>query len=158
MYRHIYDKLTQLSFDHLILVTQYHEIIEFAQDDSWSYVKNRNPEKGISHSIKLGLETLLKCNPNSNACMFAVGDQPYLSVKSLRGLIQQQKMTSDKIVLCGCGDRRGNPVIFHSKFYAQLLQLEGDVGGKSIISKHLDQIELYQIPEKELEDLDVKNI
>ena len=48
-----------------------------------------------------------------------------------------------------------NPVIFSPKYEKELLLLKGDVGGKKVVKKHLDDVFLYEVDNKEeLEDFD----
>ena len=47
-----------------------------------------------------------------------------------------------------------NPVIFAYKYYEELKKLEGDVGGKCVLKKHLDDVQMFEMPASELKDLD----
>lgn len=50
-------------------------------------------------------------------------------------------------------DQYGNPVMFRSSLEEELLQLEGDQGGKRIFRKHLDSSYTYPV-ENECQDID----
>ena len=50
--------------------------------------------------------------------------------------------------------RMGNPVIFAYKYYEELKKLEGDVGGKCVLKKHLDDVQMFEMSASELKDLD----
>ena len=60
---------------------------------------------------------------------------------------------------CVCyGERTGNPVWFAQKYFSELLELEGDSGGKKVLKKHWDEAVFFQISnEQELEDVDIWN-
>ena len=62
---------------------------------------------------------------------------------------------------CACvryGNRTGNPCIFTAEYQKELLELAGDIGGKRVINKHLDETFFYDVGDrKELEDIDVNN-
>jgi len=50
-----------------------------------------------------------------------------------------------------------NPAIFSKKYKNELLNLKGDVGGKSIIKKYLDDLERFPInDEVEMMDIDTR--
>jgi molybdenum cofactor cytidylyltransferase len=50
----------------------------------------------------------------------------------------------------------GNPVIFQGKFVPELMALSGDVGGKTVVKAHPQEVFLYEAEsEKSLQDLDV---
>ena len=166
--------------ENIVLVTQYEEIRQKVEKcfTGIYVVRNPHPEQGISSSIRLGVEKVLnlekdcgkQCrknykknygepghyreNQDEEGCMFAVADQPYLTAWSLRKMIQCWKDSDKGIVVSSHGERLGNPVIFARKYYEELSRLEGDVGGKQVIKKHLDDVQMFEMPEPELKDLD----
>lgn len=172
MYQHVLDHMYTLykegKFDHLLIVTQYTQIMKKVEKEYADVilVENHDPQLGISHSIYLGIEQLeqltARTDKMSEACLFAVSDQPYLKLSSLRGLLQawQEAIVSTKagIMICTNKERMGNPVIFHRRFYEELKQLDGDVGGKRVVKSHKEDTIRYQISERELEDIDVKDM
>lgn len=160
MYRHILEILYQQKkehlLEHLIVVSQYEEIfsdirIHFPEIE---LVKNPAPERGISSSLKLGIERLEEIAGKSEACLFAVADQPRLTAASIGKLEQFWREYPGDIVAAAHGDRIGNPVIFAGKYYKELKMLNGDVGGKKVLRRHMDDVGLCEIPACELEDLD----
>ena len=51
----------------------------------------------------------------------------------------------------------GNPVIFHESFVPELMELQGDTGGKSVLKRHMEEVFFYEIESPgELEDWDMK--
>ena len=51
----------------------------------------------------------------------------------------------------------GNPVIFHNSFVPELMELQGDTGGKSVLKRHIDEVFFYEAEDPgELEDWDTK--
>lgn len=141
----------------VIVVTQYEEIICDIKEhfSKLQTVRNPHPEDGISGSIRLGVEKLIESeNKCGKSCMFMVADQPYLTVESLRKMIESQKISEKGILVSASYGRMGNPVIFDQKYYAELRSLKGDVGGKQVIKKHLDDVQMFEMPAPELKDLD----
>lgn len=52
--------------------------------------------------------------------------------------------------------KTGNPCIFSRKYFEELMELEGDVGGKRVIRKHRDDTSVLDVlDERELVDVDV---
>jgi len=153
MYMNVVEKVLELNFNKIILVTQYEEIKATLSKYSIQIVMNKNSELGISHSIKLGINEDLE----ADAYMFMVCDQPFISLESM-GKIIYRFIKSNKGMACveyeGC---LGNPTIFSGKYKNELLSLKGDIGGKSIMKKHLDDLEKVQISHKlELIDIDTR--
>ena len=72
--------------------------------------------------------------------MFTVADQPNLSEKSIEALIraavmQDRSAKQSSFSLC-CGEQVGNPCMFRADLIPELMQLEGDKGGRGILKKH----------------------
>lgn len=164
MYRHALDLLVFLQKEKkirkLLLVTQYDSIIASCGRSypSVTIVRNCAPELGISHSIALGLDSLAGMKPASDACLFFVADQPDLSKKTITNFVMAWEQGKSKILACACGKTIKNPVIFSADFYRELSELNGDVGGKQIVLRYLQKTDLYQVSEKELEDIDTKPV
>ena len=52
-------------------------------------------------------------------------------------------------------DREGNPVWFPAKYGKELLELEGDAGGRKVFRRYREKAVFYEVSlEKELEDID----
>ena len=157
MYRYgleVVDALWQKGLlDTIVIVTQYEEII---------YDIEPHPETGISGSIRLGVEKLIeleeKCGKTGNrkreGCMFAVADQPYLTRESLENMVETWDVSKKGILVSENAGRMGNPVIFACKYYEELKNLEGDVGGKCVLKKHLNDVQMFEMSASELKDLD----
>lgn len=150
--------------DTIVIVTQYEEII-YDIEAHFPYMKtvnNPHPEAGISGSIRLGVEKLIeleeKCGKTGNrkreGCMFAVADQPYLTRESLENMVETWEVSKKGILVSENAGRMGNPVIFACKYYEELKNLEGDVGGKCVLKKHLDDVQMFEMSASELKDLD----
>jgi molybdenum cofactor cytidylyltransferase len=59
------------------------------------------------------------------------------------------------IVCASYGEKIGNPVIFSSKYYQNLINLKGDKGGKIIVNSNLEDTLCYEVKDfKELMDVD----
>ncbi len=164
MYKHVLDHMYALLekqyIQNLIVVTQYDQIEnEIKRDYSKvNVIRNSEPELGVSQSIRLGIEYLKQIDKRIEACLFSVADQPFISEESLIQLIQEWNKGEMGIVSCASWTSIGNPVIFSEKYYTALSKLTGDKGGKGIVMENLNDTQLFEIPEIELEDVDVKGI
>lgn len=153
MYMNAIEKILKIDFNKIILVTQYEEIKEALLEQPIQVVMNKNSELGISHSIKLGIQGHME----ADAYMFMVCDQPFISSLSIEILIYRF-MKSDKGMAClEYKNNIGNPTIFSKEYKNELLSLKGDVGGKSIMKRHIDDLERVIIMnEMELRDIDTR--
>lgn len=169
MYLHIMDKIVNIIHKELeqktqvygipiqAVVTQYEEIAGKAAENGFETVMNPFPERGISFSIKLGMEKVLGQFKDLDGIMFCVCDQPYLSEDTLTALIEDFVHSQKGMAFASYGETIGNPSIFSRKYFNELASLKGDRGGKKIARMHPEDILLVQVKDKkELEDIDIK--
>jgi molybdenum cofactor cytidylyltransferase len=100
-------------------------------------VMNPYSKKGMSTSIRRGLQMI---HPYSQGILIALGDQPYLKARTINALIRAFSQRKEGIILPSFQGRMGHPVIFHQKYKKELLSLKGDVGGRSIIERHPEDV------------------
>lgn len=148
---HTIEEVMKVGFEEIILVTQYESLMNLESTHKIHIVRNKNVDKGISHSLQLGIKAARDCD----GYMFLVGDQPLLNRKTLQGMINQFKKSNQAIICAGYQRRSGNPTLFSSCYEKELLALKGDKGGKQIINKNLDNVIIYEVEEeRELFDID----
>lgn len=136
----------------VIVVTQYPEIMQLAEEFGFTAVENRRPDWGISHTIRLGLEH----SETWDAALFMVSDQPMLQKDSISDMLAFYTQHPDHIVGMSHSGVRGNPCVFPKSFFPELLQLHGDHGGNQVIRHHLQRLLCFEVPAIELTDVDSK--
>lgn len=139
-------------FCRVAVVTQYPEAAEAARRFSFMPVKNRHPDWGISHTISLGLDALGDCD----AALFLVSDQPLLEQTSVAELLDFYCQHPSHIVALGHNGVRGNPCLFPACFFPELRELREDHGGSTVIRRHEDALLLYDVPARQLTDVDTR--
>ncbi|MBQ3552132.1 MAG: nucleotidyltransferase family protein [Clostridia bacterium] len=133
------------------IVSRDDDMLLLAKRHGFDAVLNNRPDLGISRSIKLALEHM----KGLDAVMFMVCDQPLLKPESIIRLIKSYKDAPNHIHALSYMGRRGNPVIFPSMFFDELLNLSGDVGGNAIIKRHPQNLVLCEATSgSELMDID----
>lgn len=147
------ERLAKSQVDEIIVVYRDKFICEVAKSYGLKVVKNNRAELGQSESIKLGI---MASNENTNGYMFVVSDQPYMSVDTVNAILEIYKSDMSRIVLPISNGRRGNPVIFPKTLKQELLELEGDSGGKKVIEKNIDRVVMVEVLSEELRDIDTK--
>lgn len=98
-------------------------------------VRNENWKSGQASSIRAGIQALVGSSKAGGA-VFLLVDQPQLTTSILRALVEKHAEGLSPIVAPMVMDRRANPVLFDRATFADLLLLEGDVGGRAIFDKH----------------------
>jgi len=137
--------------DEVILVYQKAEIEKIGRKYGITAVYNGRAEEGQSAAIKLGINA---ANPETDAFMFMVGDQPFLNPSTINILIDTFQQDPHSIIVLVYNNTRGNPVLFPSAMKELLLALEGDRGGRVLIEKMPDRVKLVHI-EEELAGVDI---
>ena len=138
------------AFGAVAVVSQYPEVLDLAESFRFTALRNEHPDWGISHTIRLGLEALGDC---AGAC-FLVSDQPLLQRESVRALVELWQSQPDKIAALAHGGVRGNPCLFPARFFPELLELQEDRGGNTVIRRHEEDLILLEVAESELTDVD----
>lgn len=142
-----------------ITVVSKHERIRSLcrESDGIRYVENRHSDRGISYSIRLGLEDIGE--QGADAAMFMVCDQPELQKQSVTAFLCAYA-AQEKPMACmydASTGKTGNPCIFAREYFDELKTLSGDVGGKKIMRWHEEQVYLHPVTDAhELADIDTR--
>ena len=96
-------------------------------------IYNEHWQRGQSTSMQLGLTSL---PDRCDGVLFMLSDQPQTSVILLRQLVERFSETGASIVAPQVNQQRGNPVLFSNEVFHSLLQINGDQGGRSLLSAH----------------------
>jgi molybdenum cofactor cytidylyltransferase len=101
-------------------------------------VHNPHWEEGMASSISLGLYKLRASNPEIQACIVTVCDQPFVTAKIFSDLLDVQATTGKGIVASAYAGTLGTPVLFGNGYFNELLGLKGQEGAKKLLSKFSD--------------------
>ncbi len=137
----------------LTVVSRYAAIRERAAAMGIAAADSPESEKGISYTIRAGIQSLGQLG-EEDFLLFVVADQPNLTRGSVEKLLAQAKVGTEGASLCwhGCP---GNPTLFSVKLVPELLALEGDTGGRSVLRRHTC-IFVEAESGRELEDIDTR--
>jgi molybdenum cofactor cytidylyltransferase len=115
-------------------------------------VENRDWSMGLSTSLRLGLRTL---GPSDEAALVVLADQPGLTSELILALVRSFHASGAAIVAPSTGGRRGNPVLFGSGLFPELLAVEGDAGAREVIARHRSAMHLVEVDDAALlQDVD----
>jgi len=104
-------------------------------------VMNPHYRRGMSTSIRRGIRAI---DPNSHGILIALADMPFVSARTVNALVRAFAQGKGEIIVPSFRGRKGHPVLFHKRYKKELLQLRGDVGGKSIIERHPEEARLVR--------------
>lgn len=106
------------------------------KDDKLRWVTNEKASEGQNTSVIAGLKAI---NPQSEAALFLVGDQPLVKRDLIDGLIDLFRKTTALIVAPTFQGQTRNPVLFRKDLFPEFLKLTGDRGGRGLIEKYKDK-------------------
>jgi molybdenum cofactor cytidylyltransferase len=109
-------------------------------------VHNPEWEEGMASSIRKGLSYTNENLQEITSVIFMVCDQPFVTVELLENLIKEREKTSNSIVASYYSEVAGTPVLFDKSVFPELMELQGDIGARKIISKHKDRLATVAFP------------
>lgn len=118
----------------LTVVSQYEEILSFAEKQGIRAVYSSGSVKGMSYTIRAGL-TFAGQIPEEDFVVFVVADQPHLSEETMTRLLDCAAADVETASVSWEG-RPGNPAMFSARLIPELLALSGDEGGRKIMNQH----------------------
>ena len=104
-------------------------------------VYNPEPRNGISGSMRISVDSV---SGSTDAVLFTLADQPFVSASMLRRLIDTAEKSSAGIISYSVGGDPRNPALFKSRYFPELISIKGDRGGKVLIKGHEDDAILIQ--------------
>ena len=142
---------------HRLVVTRHREVEEICKQEQVPCLLHDLPKR--SDTVRLGVENLLKADPELEGIMFAASDQPCLTAASIQNLCDAFARNPDFIYRLCWGDTMGNPVIFPRSTFDALLNLPEGKGGGAIIKAHPELVRTVSaLDEKELIDCDTPEV
>lgn len=148
--RHAFEAVPKALFSCVTVVTQYPEVEELSEEFGFHAIHNPHPDYGISHTILLGTQAMEDCD----AILYMVSDQPLLGKNTVERVVQDWKEHPRFIVGAAHKGKRGNPCIFPREFFGELMALEEDHGGNTVIRRYPDRLRTVETAELELTDVD----
>ena len=144
MLEHSFETLLRSEVHELVVVLSIRNkgVRNLFQGRKVRIVINPFSEMGMSASIRRGLQEI---HPHCHGILIALGDQPLLKTRTINALIRAFDQGKEGIIVPSFRGRRGHPVIFHRRFKKELLNLKGDVGGRSIIESHPEDVRVVPV-------------
>jgi molybdenum cofactor cytidylyltransferase len=107
-------------------------------------IYNADWNEGMGSSIRRGVQSV---PPHTEAVVILVCDQPQVTTNLLDTIIDAYVRTKKPVIACRYGETVGVPALFDRSLFAELEQLRGDRGAKSIIDLHASERMVIDFPE-----------
>jgi molybdenum cofactor cytidylyltransferase len=112
---------------------------------------NPTPESGQGSSVGVGVSAL---PARTDAVLIALGDQPGVPAEVIPALIEALKQPGKAIAAPRYADGLGNPVLFGSSVFQELLALGGDRGARSVIERDPSRLAVVEVASPMPRDID----
>ncbi|HLO56866.1 MAG TPA: nucleotidyltransferase family protein [Saprospiraceae bacterium] len=117
--------------------------IEVVENVAWS--------EGLASSIRCGLRNVLETNPETEAVILVLCDQPFLTTEILREVVEKYHSSGQSIVHCSYGEVSGPPTLFHKSLFPYLMELKGGQGAKKVLDMFPNQVAYVDFPKGKLD-------
>ncbi|BBK36389.1 4-diphosphocytidyl-2C-methyl-D-erythritol kinase [Allostella sp. ATCC 35155] len=102
------------------------------------YAHNPDHARGLAASLAAGIAALPR---DIDGVVVCLGDMPRVTPAVLDRLIAAWNPVEGRaICVPTAGGRRGNPILWSRRFFAEMGAIEGDVGARSLLAAHADQL------------------
>ena len=118
-----------------------------------AFAHNDRYAEGLSTSLRAGLDAL---PDDCDGAIVVLGDMPSVAAAHLDRLIAAFDPDDGRAICVPTfNGKRGNPVLWARRFFAEMREVAGDVGARHLIGAHADEICEVAMPDSAvLEDLD----
>ena len=135
--------------DVLVVLGSDHEATVAALDGlPVRHALNLNFASGMGSSFRTAVEHLA----DSTAAMFALADQPFVTAKEYRKVLDTYRERVPPIVTVRYGEIMAPPHLFEREFFPELAQLQH--GARSVLQRHVERTVVLQFPPDLLVDID----
>jgi molybdenum cofactor cytidylyltransferase len=120
-----------------------------------AFVHNPRYGEGLSTTLGAGVAAL---PPEADGAIVCLGDMPKLTAAAVDKLIAAYDPVENRsIIVPTSGGKRGNPVLWGKRYFAEMRAISGDVGARAMIGEHQDQVAEVEIGDRGvLVDIDTK--
>jgi molybdenum cofactor cytidylyltransferase len=103
-----------------------------------AFVRNPAYAEGLSASLKAGVRALPE---TADGALVLLGDMPEIDAKLIDRMIAAFSPVDGRAICIAMHDRkRGNPVLWARRFFAEIETMSGDQGAKPLLAAHDDLI------------------
>jgi len=104
----------------------------------------QNAVEGMAASLRAGLASLPDHSPG---VMILPADMPDLTTDDLRLMLDHFARDPSRIWRGASADgQAGHPALFPAEFYPDLMAVQGDEGGRSVLMSHQNRVALVPLP------------
>jgi molybdenum cofactor cytidylyltransferase len=136
MVAHVVDAVLGAGADPVIVVVghQAAEVRAALAERGVRFVDNPAYREGLGASLRAGVAAL---EEDVDAALVALGDMPWLRKEHVRKVVDAFDPTGPYTICVPVHDaKRGHPVLWSSRHFAEMRELGGDVGARGLLERH----------------------
>lgn len=107
-----------------------------------SFTHNPAFEQGMSSSLRCGLRAMPQ---DLDGVLVMLGDMPQITADDIDTLLEVFAPDGLAIIVPERHGRRGNPVLWPGRYFAEMCTLSGDVGARELLARHADEVKTVGI-------------
>jgi molybdenum cofactor cytidylyltransferase len=110
-------------------------LADMIEDERIDIVINRDHERGLSTSLRAGLERAR--SRGCDAAVFLLGDMPMIDTVIIDSVISHYRASDTELCYAKSSGHAGHPIAVGKKLFEEFMNIEGDIGGREIVRKHI---------------------
>lgn len=152
--RHATETIVRSQVDDVSIVVGYQSAqVEAALSGlDVSFCRNESYDRGLSSSVRTGVQAAIESG--DDAVLIALGDMPWVDRETVNLLIEGYRRGVGDILVAAHDGQRGNPVLFDQRFFDALADIEGDTGGRQLLTERDDVVLVETDDRGVLRDID----
>lgn len=148
MIAHAVDAILATSVRPVVVVTGHEaEAVRAAlADRDVTFAHNPRYAEGMSTSLRAGL---LQLGEDIDGALIALGDMPRVRAEHIEALLGAFAPAAGRAICVPTWERRrGNPVLFARRYFAEMAAVLGDKGARALIEKHAAAVCHVPMPDR----------
>ena len=119
----------------LVVAPGAHDVVEAAGPGRWRTIINEHAHEGLASSLRAGISAL---PGTTDGALVVLADMPGVRADLIARVMAAFTAEGGEVIVYPADDagRQGHPVLWPKQLFPELLALEGDAGGKSLLQKH----------------------
>jgi molybdenum cofactor cytidylyltransferase len=114
----------------VVVVGHEHERVRDALPGGVTIVHNSDYADGQASSVRAGVDAVAE---TADAAIVGLGDMPFVRPKTVRLLGRAFRAVAGDPLAAAVDRERGNPVCFGERWFDDLCDLDGDIGGRRLL-------------------------
>jgi len=145
---HVVDMLLTAQVFSVTIVTghQAEQVRKALEGRRVHFTHNPRYGEGLSTTLAAGISAL---PPEADGVIVCLGDMPRLTREAVDKLIAAFNPAENRtICVPTSGGKRGNPVLWGKRYFAEMRAISGDVGARHLIGEHANQLVEVEIGDR----------